>query len=66
MRDKMISDLRKEVETFYDHYLYLCDIMGVSEHMGNSSNLSKEKAPIFFRVVESACIDAMMMEFARL
>lgn len=66
MKDKMVSDLRQEVETFYDHYLYLCDIMAVSEHMGNSSNLAKEKAPNFFRVVESACIDAMMMEFARL
>lgn len=62
----MISDLRQEVETFYDHYLYLRDIMAVSKHMGDSSNLAKEKSPNFFRIVESACIDAMMMEFARL
>lgn len=62
----MISDLRTEVETFHNHYLCLCDIMDVSQHMRSSSNLAKEKAPNFFLVVESACIDTMMMEFARL
>lgn len=66
MKEKILSDLLNEVETYYAHYLYLCDIMSVSEHMGELENQKKEIAPNFFKIIEATCIDAMMMEFARL
>lgn len=63
MKEKMLSDLVKEVEVYYAHYVYLCDIMSINEHMHELENQKKEKPPNFFEFIEATCIDAMM-EFA--
>lgn len=65
MKDEKIDNLRNEVEMFYGHYLYLCDLIAVYNHMDQVSRERNGMAVNFFRIAKRACIDAMM-NFARL
>lgn len=66
MREKMKNDLLNKLEAMYAHYVYAYDLIAVYEHIGELNADSKKTAGNFFCIVESACVDAFMMEFARL
>lgn len=66
MREKMKTDLQNKLDALYAHYMYAHDLIAVYEHIGELNADNKKTAGNFFCIVESACVDAFMMEFARL
>ena len=63
-KPKIINSLLDELRIYNDHYVYLSDLVSVYSEF-NKFNSAKSKAPNSILIMESACIDAMMMEFAK-
>ena len=68
-KEEMKQNLIKEINSYYDHYVYMADVMAVHNHMQGYVNKKSSKleiAPNFFRIVYAATIDSFMLTFARL
>lgn len=68
-KEEMKKNLVKEINSYYDHYVYMADVMAVCEHIGHFANFESDKleiAPNFFKIVHAATIDSFMLTFARL
>ena len=68
-KEEMKKNLVKEINSYYDHYVYMADVMAVCEHIGHFANFESHKleiAPNFFKIVHAATIDSFMLTFARL
>ena len=67
-KEQMKKNLIEEINSYYDHYVYMADVMAVHNHMQsyvNSNSQILEIAPNFFRIVYAATIDSYMLTFAR-
>lgn len=65
----MKKNIIEEINSYYDHYAYMADVMAVCEHIGNFINFDSNKleiAPNFFKIVYASTIDSYMLTFARL
>ncbi len=68
-KEEMKKDLIEEINSYYDHYVYMADVMAVHNHMQSYVNQKSSKleiAPNFFRIVYAATIDSFMLTLARL
>ena len=65
----MKNDLIIEIYSYYDHYVYMADVMKVYEHIEHFVNYESDKlniAPNFFKIVQASTIDSFILTFARL
>ena len=60
----MRNNLFKELEAYNEHYIYLEELVSMCNDFDKFDS-ARNKAPNSMRILESACVDAMMMEFAR-
>lgn len=68
-KEEMKKNIIEEINSYYDHYVYMADVMAVCEHIGNFINFDSNKleiAPNFFKIVYASTIDSYMLTFARL
>jgi len=68
-KEVMRENLIEEINSYYDHYVYMADVMAVCEHIGHFANFESNKleiAPNFFKIVHAATIDCFNITFARL
>lgn len=68
-KDEMKKNLIEEINSYYDHYVYMADVMKVYEHIEHFANYESDKlkiAPNFFKIVHASTIDSFMLTFARL
>lgn len=68
-KEQMKQNLIEEINSYYDHYVYMADVMAVHNHMQsyiNRNSQALEIAPNFFRIVYAATIDSYMLTFARM
>lgn len=63
-KQKMIDDFLKELEAYNSHYVYLSDLVSICEYFCNY-DFEKSKAPNSMRIIDAACVDTMMIEFAK-
>lgn len=63
-KQKMIDDFLKELEAYNNHYVYLSDLVSICEYFYNY-DFEKSKAPNSMRIIDAACVDTMMIEFAK-
>lgn len=66
MKEKMISDLCKELETYHIHYLYLCDLLEVYNQLDKMDCEKYNMAPTFFKITKCTYVDTFMICLARL
>lgn len=69
MNNDMKKNLIEDIKSYYEHYVYMADVMRVCDHIGEYEMFENEKleiAPNFFRIVRAATIDSYMLTFARL
>lgn len=68
MSNEMLKNIKIEIESYYDHYVYLADMMAVYQHISDVLKTVKENdAGInFLKITYAATIDSMMITFARL
>ncbi len=68
-KEQMKQNLIEEINSYYDQYVYMADVMAVHKHMqsyANQNNQILDIAPNFFKIVHAATIDSFMLTFARL
>lgn len=65
-KEEMKKNIIEEINSYYDHYVYMADVMAVYEHIGNFDSNKLEIAPNFFKIVYASTIDSYMLTFARL
>lgn len=66
--NQMLNNIRTEIESYHDHYVYLADMIEVNQHLFDVLKKSKgsDKGKNFLDISYAATIDSMMITFARL
>ena len=64
----MLENIKTEIASYYDHYVYLADMIEVYQHLDKVlSTVQKESIGInFLKITPAATIDSMMMNLSRL
>ncbi len=64
----MLENIKTEIASYYDHYVYLADMIEVYQHLDKVlSIVQKEGIGInFLKITPAATIDSMMMNLSRL
>ena len=67
-KEIMIENIKTEIASYYDHYVYLADMIEVYQHLDKVlSTVQKESIGInFLKITPAATIDSMMMNLSRL
>ena len=64
----MLENIKTEIASYYDHYVYLADMIEVYQHLDKVlSTVQKESIGInFLKITHAATTDSMMMNLSRL
>ena len=67
-KEIMLENIKTEIASYYDHYVYLADMIEVYQHLDKVlSIVQKEGIGInFLKITPAATIDSMMMNLSRL
>lgn len=68
-KENIRNNLIEDINSYYDHYVFMADVMAVSDHIEHFARFDTNKlenAPNFFKIVHAATIDSFMLTFARL
>ena len=67
-KEIMLENIKTEIASYYDHYVYLADMIEVYQHLDKVlSTVKKEGIGInFLKITPAATIDSMMMNLSRL
>jgi len=67
-KENMLENMKTEIESYYDHYVYLADMIEVYLHLDKILPIARQEniGINFLKTTHAATIDSMMMNLSRL